>query len=237
MFPGDKSHYCLADLGCLEGGYTVEFARMGFNVLGFEIRESNIAACRHVKSRVHLPNLNFVQDNVWNIAKYGNFDAVFCSGLLYHMDSPRKFLETISGVTNKLLILHTHFSVDTTGFMDKMPRFIMRLLVDFEKIKPTSTIKYDLSPISENEQLRGRWYSEFTNDESFKNREMAKWSAWDNKSSFWVQKEYLLQLIQDVGFDIVLEQYDNLCDPNIALSMLQGYYKRECRGTFIGIKT
>src|ERR1700704_4032329 len=38
MFPGDKTQLRLADVGCLEGGYAVEFARMGFKVLGIEVR-------------------------------------------------------------------------------------------------------------------------------------------------------------------------------------------------------
>ena len=45
VFPGDKNHYRLADLGCLEGGFAVEFARMGFQVLGIEVREANIVYC------------------------------------------------------------------------------------------------------------------------------------------------------------------------------------------------
>ena len=49
VFPGDKSYLRLADLGCLEGGFAVEFARMGFQVLGVEVREANIAACNYVK--------------------------------------------------------------------------------------------------------------------------------------------------------------------------------------------
>ena len=69
VFPEDKQHLRLADLGCLEGGYAVEFARMGFQVLGIEMREANIAACNYVKSRTSLPNLEFVQDNALNIAR------------------------------------------------------------------------------------------------------------------------------------------------------------------------
>ena len=34
VFPGDKSRIRVADLGCLEGGYTVEFARLGFQAVG-----------------------------------------------------------------------------------------------------------------------------------------------------------------------------------------------------------
>ena len=35
---------------------------------------------------------------------------VFCCGLLYHLDKPKEFLDTLSAVTTKLLILQTHFS-------------------------------------------------------------------------------------------------------------------------------
>ena len=55
VFPGDKSELRLADVGCLEGGYAVEFARMGFQVLGIDVRELNIAACNYVKSKTDLP--------------------------------------------------------------------------------------------------------------------------------------------------------------------------------------
>ena len=102
VFPRDRQQLRLADLGCLEGGYAVEFARMGFQVLGLDIRESNLAACRYVQSHTNLPNLEFVQDDAWNIASYGTFDAVFCCGLFYHLDRPKRFLDLMSTVTRKL---------------------------------------------------------------------------------------------------------------------------------------
>jgi len=34
VFPRDKEGLRLVDLGCLEGGYTTEFARLGFETLG-----------------------------------------------------------------------------------------------------------------------------------------------------------------------------------------------------------
>jgi hypothetical protein len=47
----DKS---IVDLGCLEGGYTVEFARMGMRSTGIEVRQSNYANCMLVKNKVQL---------------------------------------------------------------------------------------------------------------------------------------------------------------------------------------
>ncbi len=216
VFPGNKRHLRLVDLGCLEGGYAVEFARMGFQVLGIDVREANIAACNYVKSETNLPNLEFVKDNVLNIAKYGVFDVVFCCGLLYHIDKPKLFLEKLSAVTTKLVIIQTHFST-----MEE---------------KNYQNDKFHLSQLSENEGLTGRWFTEFRTDKSFNKREASKWASWDNRQSFWIQREYLLQAILDVGYDLVMEQYDNL-GPNIAESMLRGYYHIGNRGTFIGIKT
>lgn len=212
VFPGDKSKFRIADIGCLEGGYSVGFARMGFQVLGVEVRKSNIAACRYVKVNTNFPNLEFVQDDAWNIPNYGTFDAIFCCGLLYHLDCPKKFLEILSAVTAKLLIINTHFATNK------------------------SNKKFNLSALTENESLQGRWYTEFENDEAFANRQNNREASWDNKQSFWIQREYLLQSIQDVGFELVMEQFDFLGD-DIADSMLNGDYATYDRGLFIGIKT
>lgn len=212
VFPGDKRRLRLADLGCLEGGYAVEFARMGFQVLGLEVRDTNIAACRYVKANVNLPNLEFVQDDAWNIARYGTFDAIFCCGLLYHLDKPYRFLRIVSAVTRRLLIVQTHFSTQDRND------------------------KFRLSEMTENESLAGRWYTEFATDEAFSQREERKWAAWANRRSFWIQREYLLQALQDVGFDLVTEQFDSL-GPKMAEELLGGYYRINSRGTFIGIKT
>ena len=101
----------VADLGCLEGGYAVAFARAGYEVLGVEARARNFARCQYVAERVALPNLRFVHDDARNLAAYGEFDAVFCAGLLYHLDEPGAFLKMLGGVTRRLLIVQTHFSL------------------------------------------------------------------------------------------------------------------------------
>src|SRR5690349_10117070 len=113
LFPGPKSGIRLVDLGCLEGGFSVEFARMGFDVLGIEVREANFAACSFVKQRVNLPNLSFVRDDAWNMAKYGPFDIVFCCGVFYHFDRPVEFLRLISSCATKAAIIQTFFATET----------------------------------------------------------------------------------------------------------------------------
>ena len=235
-FPGDKRHVRIADLGCLEGGYTVEFARLGLQALGIDVRELNIEACRYVQSKVNLPNLEFVRDDVWNIAAHGTFDAVFCCGLFYHLDKPREFLKLLSRVTQRLLILQTHFSEakDSPSFI--RPRRLRRALARFLPLQHTGTTTHKLSFLTEHEGLPGRWLPEFRTKHAFLDRENRRWAAWNNKQSFWIQREYLLQAMRDAGFDLVLEQFDGL-GPNIAIEMTEGSYRASGRSTFIGIKT
>ena len=235
-FPGDKRHLRIADLGCLEGGYTVEFARLGLQALGLDVRELNIEACRYVQSKVNLPNLEFVRDDVWNLAAHGTFDAVFCCGLFYHLDKPREFLDLLSQVTKRLLILQTHFSEakDSPSFI--RPRRFRRALARIFPLKNTGTTTHKLSFLTENEGLPGRWLPEFRSKRAFLDRENRRWASWNNKQSFWIQREYLLQALRDAGFDLVLEQFDAL-GTNIASEMTVGSYRTSGRSTFIGIKT
>ncbi|MGB6309777.1 MAG: methyltransferase domain-containing protein [Steroidobacteraceae bacterium] len=236
VFPGDKSGLTIADLGCLEGGYTVEFARLGFQALGLDVRESNIEACRYVQSRVNLPSLRFVRDDVWNIAAHGVFDAAFCCGLFYHLDKPRKFLDVLSSVTRRVLILQTHFAQagDSPSFIQ--PRRLRRALSRMLPLKNTGTTTHKLSFLTKNEGLPGRWFPEFRSERAFRDRENRRWASWDNRKSFWIQREYLLQGIRDAGFDLVFEQFDSL-GADMAEEMTEGSYRTSSRSTFIGIKT
>ena len=235
-FPGPKEHLRIADLGCLEGGYAVEFARLGFQTLGLDVREANIDACRYVKSKVALPGLEFVRDDAWNIPTYGTFDAVFCCGLLYHLDRPREFLNTLSAVTKRVLILQTHFSQAGDSPSIIHPRRLRRALSRVFPLKNTATTTHKLSHLSKNEGLPGRWFSEFRNERAFRDRKNRRWASWNNRKSFWVQREFLLQALRESGFDVVLEQFDGL-GSNIALEMTEGSYRTSGRSTFIGIKT
>ncbi len=102
----------VADLGCLEGGYAVHFARAGYEVVGIEGQPGNLATCQWVATQVQLPNLRFVLDDVRNVRDHGQFDAVLCAGLLYHLDEPVAFLRTLHDVTRNVLILNTNYATE-----------------------------------------------------------------------------------------------------------------------------
>ena len=213
VFSDGLSGKRIADLGCLEGGYATGFARLGMTAVGVEARKSNFQNCLYVKSKVSLPNLSFINDDVNNIDKYGIFDAMWVCGILYHLENPRSFLVKAAQVCRRLILIETHFShVDWT------------LAAEHHK----------LSEICEHDGVRGRWFNEYTSGISQDALDDLRWHSWSNYRSFWVEKEHLLQLIKDVGFDIVLEQYDLF--PNIVDGM-ENYYRRQDRTLFVGVKS
>ena len=59
-------------------------------------------------------NLELILDDVRNLKseKYGYFDVVICSGILYHLDTPDvfHFVQNIYDVCKKLLIIDTQIS-------------------------------------------------------------------------------------------------------------------------------
>lgn len=208
-FPVDERPSCrIADLGCLEGGYTVEFARAGFDALGIEAREANFAKCEYVANKLELKNLRFVRDDVRNLEKYGVFDAIFCCGLLYHLDKPGAFLETLSRCTRRLLILQTHYAVP-----DRDP------------------IGIRLSAMAVSEGMAGRWYEEWPEGSSEEVQQNLLWASVGNARAFWPTKGELLQKLRDVGFGVIYEQYDFLT--HIAKDP---YIEQHCRSLFIAAK-
>jgi SAM-dependent methyltransferase len=179
VFPGGHEGRRIVDLGCLEGGYTVEFARMGLDALGIEVRSSNLVNCLYVKEDARLLNLTFAHDDAWNLENYGTFDIIFCSGLLYHLDQPRRFVDLLFKACGRLLVLNTHYATHE------------------------ATDKFALSDLTENEGLTGRWFIEYEDAET--RREDTKWAAWDNRRSFWPFKEHLVDALRSAGFTAVLE--------------------------------
>jgi len=228
----ERSRLRVVDLGCLEGGYAVEFARMGFDTLGIEVREENISKCNYVKSNLDLPNLKFVKDDVRNIASYGKFDIVLCYGLLYHLNDPIDFLTKVSNCNNKLIFLNTHFAPEldlryNLGFLNNY--FIAPIQ------KRTGLFKFEenfrLSRLQSNEGYKGRWRKEWRKGASLIKREKGLWSSYDNDKSFWLIKKDLTKALHSAKYDHVFEQFNFTGD--ILPDNYTDFYKRSM---FVAVK-
>ncbi len=212
-----KSKLKVVDLGCLEGGYAVEFAKLGFETLGIEAREENVEKCNYLKADLNLSNVEFVTDDVRNLEKYGKFDIVLCYGLLYHLNDPIDFLKILSGCTNKLLLLNTHFAPErdlrydlgflNTYFLSPLQKRIGKLWIDANRMLHYR-INYRLSRLTLNEGYKGRWKKEYNKKISKNKLESLLWSSYNNDRSFWVCKKDLTKAMHDVGFHSVFEQFN-----------------------------
>lgn len=102
----------ILELGSLEGGHTFDLAqRPGVTrVLAAEARTANISKARFVQELLQVPNVEFVEVNLEraDLTIFGSFDAVFCSGVLYHLPEPWKLISEIRRVSSRLFIW-THY--------------------------------------------------------------------------------------------------------------------------------
>jgi hypothetical protein len=103
----------ILELGSLEGGHTFALARRSNveRVLGVEARAANIAKAKFVQELLHVPKVEFVEADLEKakLDEFGTFDAVFCSGLLYHLPKPWKLIEQAPSVAPRLFIW-THYA-------------------------------------------------------------------------------------------------------------------------------
>jgi hypothetical protein len=107
-FPGARR---VLELGSLEGAHTFALAARVAEVHGIEGRAANLRKARFVQRRLGCRNVTFHQADLeaFDPAALGRFDAVFCSGLLYHLPRPWELLARLRGAADGLL-LATHYA-------------------------------------------------------------------------------------------------------------------------------
>jgi SAM-dependent methyltransferase len=168
------------DLGCLEGGYAIELALHGAEVVGVEGRIANIEKARFAQRRLNLKKAAFFHDDIRNVseARYGRFDVILCLGVLYHLDSNSifDFIKQLFAMCNRLAIFDTHVSV-------------------------IARERYE----HQGQAFYGRDVVEFDPMSSGLEREQELWGSIGNLVSFWPSKPSLLNMLSSSGFTSILE--------------------------------
>jgi SAM-dependent methyltransferase len=184
----------IADLGCLEGGFSLALAQRGARVTGIEARAKNLEKALLLKQHFDLPHLDFVLGDVKAFSReaFGEFDAVLALGILYHLDRPVHWLRQIGAAVRKVLIADTHYAPATDAELALIDRRIAAL-----------------GPLEQMDvggwNCVGRWFSEYGEGVD---PEPQLWASYSNRSSFWLTKESLLLALLQAGFPLVLEQHD-----------------------------
>lgn len=217
LYHGPPTSRRVADLGCLEGGFSLALAQEGCHVLGIEARQKNLEKAMLLKDHFAIPNLEFQLGDVKDFSRerYGRFDVVLALGIFYHLDQPAAWLAQVGAATSGVLFLETHYAPDEGA--------------DLTALRPGIA---HLSPIERQDAdgwtAEGRWFFEY---EPGIDRESQLWASYSNHRSFWLTKPSVLQAIKHAGFDLVLEQLEYTADA-------YGHFTREfVRSLFVGIKT
>jgi hypothetical protein len=202
----------VVDLGCLEGGYSLAFAKMGLQVTGIDARKENLDKCEWVKSHFNLSNLNYVKDDVKNLGNYEKFDIVFCAGLLYHLDRPTDFIKLMFNQSERMTIIHTHYALEFDSFYDNQRlNFLQRStkkIFNLPNYHYPHKHNYRLSELVEHEGYKGRWFFEFPENTEKKLVESNVAASYSNYKSFWHTKSELLRCFRNTGFTSIYEQFD-----------------------------
>jgi len=105
----------ILELGALEGGHSFELAQAPgvSNVVSVEGKAANVEKARFVQGVNGIRNVTFVEGDIrsMDLWQFAHVDAVFCSGVLYHLPEPWKLIEQCA-VVAPALFLWTHYCPD-----------------------------------------------------------------------------------------------------------------------------
>lgn len=98
----------VVELGAFEGMHTLMLSDLEEvdTVLGLEVRKFLLDKCNFIKETFNKSNIEFKRADfeIDNLTKFGKFDHVFCSGVLYHMSRPWKFIEEMCSISDSVFI-------------------------------------------------------------------------------------------------------------------------------------
>jgi SAM-dependent methyltransferase len=98
----------IIELGSLEGGHSFALARNPSvkRVAAIEGREKNIEKAKLVQKILGDKKVEFVQGDIEKLdfGQFGKFDAVFCSGLLYHLPKPWELIPKLAAISPNIFI-------------------------------------------------------------------------------------------------------------------------------------
>ena len=168
------------DLACLEGHYAIEFALHGASAVGIELREANIEKAAFAAKSLNLDNVKFYMDDVNNLSaeRYGMFDIIICSGILYHLRSTDAcaLIERMRTCCRGIVILDTFISTHADETVDLNGR----------RISGSRYVEHDARATKE-QKLADLWASV------------------EHNESFWLSEASLFNVMQDSGFSSCTE--------------------------------
>jgi hypothetical protein len=105
----------ILELGSLEGAHSFILAQHPGvkRVVALEGREANLRKARFIQELLRIDHVEFAQANLEHadLRGFGEFDAAFCCGLLYHLPEPWRLIEQLSAIA-PVLFLWTQYAAE-----------------------------------------------------------------------------------------------------------------------------
>jgi SAM-dependent methyltransferase len=162
------------------GNISLEFAKHGASTVGVEIREANFKKAVFCADALELRNLEFRQDDVRNVSleSYGRFDAIVCSGILYHLPAAdaASLINRMYEMVNRVAVIDTHVALEP----------IERLVLN-------------------GDEYWGLTFREHADDATPVEKARALWASADNVKSFMFTRPSLINILDKAGFSSVYE--------------------------------
>lgn len=173
----------ILDLGCLEGGISIELAKEGAKSTGIDIRDAHLAKATFCAEVLKLKNkCRWIQGDVTDKSLWSRlqkYDVIILSGLLYHLDIDDIFplLKNLRDIskTKGMLIVDTNI---TSEYLES-------------------------ASISENLTVWGRTWKEHSTGDTLKDRISRAWSSLSNNNAFWLTERSLVNVLVSAGFAYV----------------------------------
>lgn len=184
---GDFAGRRIADIGCLEGYFSIECALHGAEVLGIDGKLLNVKKCEFLRSVLGVERATFVRGDAMAVTDaLGRFDAVLALGLLYHLEDPHAFLARVAGICDGFAVIDTHVALPDQPAALK------------DSWRP------DLSAMRTftfgGRRYEGRLFREFPPGTAREVKELSPTASLDNELSVWLTEDSLVRMLHDVGF-------------------------------------
>jgi SAM-dependent methyltransferase len=198
---GGVDGFRILELGPLEAGHTAMLHDAGASVVAIESNTRAFLKCLVVKELLDLKQAQFLLGDFVPYLEHTTerFELLLASGVLYHSPDPLGLLEAIGRVADRVAIW-THYFEPTVVNADpgKLRMFVPEPVVVAWRDRQVT--------------LHRRNYLE-----------SLQWTGFcggPETSALWMERDDLLGVLADLGFEHITLQYDDHTNPNGACIML-----------------
>jgi hypothetical protein len=118
----------ILELEPLEGAHTYQLAKLGADrILAIEGNAEAFLKCLVVKEIFQTPRCRFLLGDVLKFLQesHDQFDMIFCSGILYHMENPFELIKAISRHTGRVFLWTNYYDSDIPLESARSPKTVV----------------------------------------------------------------------------------------------------------------